>query len=290
MLGVGFELVDSVQPADWIKERLVDRHKRPGHRTVNCVIPEGFEAYARIYHRVEHMLPDGSWEPLRWATVAEWYGTVVHPSMTFPEIARLQLGGPGRSGSAAAKRPVGSIPRANGRRVPVPDGSSRGVHGNAGEVLLRVMERIWIPRRPRPPAATWMAEGMAREEGRYAASRTRRAVPGIQRPPGQRDGLLRLRGREVLGNAPQYLVAGGPRLVRGLRHRHTRYHCGRQPCVHRRSPRQPGPGDPTHCSDGCGGLVRRPRLRPFDRFRACPARRCGGERLSHAGHPPRPRV
>ena len=95
MLGVGFELVDSVQPADWIKERLVDRHKRPGHRTVNCVIPEGFEAYARIYHRVEHMLPDGSWEPLRWATVAEWYGTVVHPSMTFPEIARLQLGGPG---------------------------------------------------------------------------------------------------------------------------------------------------------------------------------------------------
>ena len=156
MLGVGFELEDSVQPADWIKERLVDRHKRPGHRTVNCVIPEGFEAYARIYHRVEHMLPDA----LGTAKVGNrWYGTVVHPSMTFPESPARR---PRRSGSAAAKQPVGSIPRANGRRVPVPDGSSRGVHGNAGEVLIRVMERIWIPRRPRPPAATWMAGGMAR--------------------------------------------------------------------------------------------------------------------------------
>lgn len=95
MLGVGFELVDSVQPADWIKERLVDRPKGPGQVTVDCVIPEGFEAYARIYHMAERQLPDGSWEPLRWATVAEWYGTVVHPSMTFREIARLKLGGPG---------------------------------------------------------------------------------------------------------------------------------------------------------------------------------------------------
>ena len=91
MLGVGFELVDSVQPADWIKERLENWRQRPGHSTVGCIIPEGFEAYARIFHRAEHMLPDGSWERLRWATVAEWYGTVVHPAMTFREIARLEL-------------------------------------------------------------------------------------------------------------------------------------------------------------------------------------------------------
>ena len=95
MLGVGFELVDSVQPADWIKGSLEDWRQRPGQSTVGCIIPEGFEAYARIYHRARYLGPEGCWDPLRWATVAEWYGTVVHPAMTFREIARLKLGGPG---------------------------------------------------------------------------------------------------------------------------------------------------------------------------------------------------
>lgn len=69
---------EEVHTADWIRERLhgwaVD---------VGSVIPEGFAAYARIFHP--------AWRPhmieLRWSDVAAANGRTVHPQMQFHSIA-----------------------------------------------------------------------------------------------------------------------------------------------------------------------------------------------------------
>jgi hypothetical protein len=66
-------------PAEWIRERLhgfaVD---------VGSVVPDGFQAYARILHPLE--LPDGTSE--RWSDIAVRNGRVVHPEMQFHMINR----------------------------------------------------------------------------------------------------------------------------------------------------------------------------------------------------------
>ena len=85
----GAELLKDVAPAGWIAERLWRGTRQTG-TLVGCVIPEGFEAYARIFHPArQRNAAERSWSKVSWATVASWNGKVVHPQMEFRPIANL---------------------------------------------------------------------------------------------------------------------------------------------------------------------------------------------------------
>ena len=87
-MNVGFELAMSVRPANWLIGRMHAWRTLPDpEQFVGKDVPEGFDAYARIFHPASKRLPDGGWEPLRWATVAEWGGKATHPGMTFDVVS-----------------------------------------------------------------------------------------------------------------------------------------------------------------------------------------------------------
>ena len=73
----GVEWSTDVTQADWIVERL-----HPFAQDVGSAIPEGFEAYARVFHPARR----GD-RPVRWAEVAAWSGRIVHPEMQWHRIA-----------------------------------------------------------------------------------------------------------------------------------------------------------------------------------------------------------
>ncbi len=90
-MDVGFKLATGVSEADWLVERLARWQEISPTWTVGQVVPEGYDAYARIYHRAERRAPDGmSWEPLSWTELAEQNGKAVHAEMVFDEIANLE--------------------------------------------------------------------------------------------------------------------------------------------------------------------------------------------------------
>ena len=63
----GVELMNAPYPANWIKERLGDWASEDG-MFVGSVVPEGFEAYARVFHPAKLWKADRSWEQVRWST------------------------------------------------------------------------------------------------------------------------------------------------------------------------------------------------------------------------------
>ncbi len=72
----------------WVEERLWKWGKQGV--PVGSVVPEGFEAYARILHPAHRSPTDGGeGARVRWSTVAAWTGRVVHPQMRFERIANL---------------------------------------------------------------------------------------------------------------------------------------------------------------------------------------------------------
>jgi hypothetical protein len=70
-----------VSPADWIGSRL-----RPFGADTGSVVPEGFEAYCRIFHPVEPQWPDTA--ARTWAQVAAENGRTAHGQMQFHMINR----------------------------------------------------------------------------------------------------------------------------------------------------------------------------------------------------------
>jgi hypothetical protein len=82
------ELMKDTSAARWIEERLWKSGKEGV--PVGSVVPEGFDAYARVLHPA-HKTPvnGGEGERVRWSTVAAWTGRVVHPQMQFERIANL---------------------------------------------------------------------------------------------------------------------------------------------------------------------------------------------------------
>ncbi len=70
-----------VSPADWIAPRL-----HPFNVDTGSVLPEGFDAYCRIFHPVEPHWPET--RPKRWAQVAAENGRIAHPEMQFHMISR----------------------------------------------------------------------------------------------------------------------------------------------------------------------------------------------------------
>ncbi len=84
----GVELVENISEARWIEERLRPWNGRGFQETrVGSLVPEGFAAYARVFHPAE--LRDRERVPVRWSTVASWTGRTVHPQMQFERIANL---------------------------------------------------------------------------------------------------------------------------------------------------------------------------------------------------------
>ena len=90
----GVELMEDIAPARWLEERLWPWGNPCGaHETrVGSIVPEGFAAYARVFHPAElrdrgHVPVRRS--PVRWSTVASWTGRTVHPEMQFERIANL---------------------------------------------------------------------------------------------------------------------------------------------------------------------------------------------------------
>jgi hypothetical protein len=68
--------LSDVSPAEWIGERL-----HPWSQDTGSIIPEGFAAYARIFH------PAGPRYDQRWADIAQRNGRIVHPEMQLHRIS-----------------------------------------------------------------------------------------------------------------------------------------------------------------------------------------------------------
>lgn len=85
----GLPLAD-VSPGKWLQERLWTWRPRSGQQgvAVGCLVPQGFDAYARVLHPAQYETETGL-ELTRWSAVASWTGTVAHPLMQFHRIAKL---------------------------------------------------------------------------------------------------------------------------------------------------------------------------------------------------------
>lgn len=73
-------LVRDTGPADWIVERV-----RDFEHGVGSVVPEGFDAYARVFHPASRLV-DGTEETVSWQEVAKANGRVGHPGMEWTGI------------------------------------------------------------------------------------------------------------------------------------------------------------------------------------------------------------
>ena len=81
---VELRLSEETSSARWIEERLATYP----WATVGAIVPEGFEAYARILHPA--YLKDGSNEkPVTWASVAALRGKQTHPLVQFNRLTDL---------------------------------------------------------------------------------------------------------------------------------------------------------------------------------------------------------
>lgn len=122
-MSAGANWLDDVSQADWVVERL-----HPFGADVGSVIPEGFDAYVRVFHPVRG---DGG-TTRRWADIAKQNGRVAHAEMQLHMI----------------ERPVGT---------PLPRHQPRGVGYSAGN--LPTAERAVLVERlgkaTRTPDTCW---------------------------------------------------------------------------------------------------------------------------------------
>ena len=77
----GVEFSEDVSEARWVEERL------SAFGTLRSLLPEGFAAYARIFHPA--YLNKDEERPVRWSMVASCTGRTIHPLMQFERIAGL---------------------------------------------------------------------------------------------------------------------------------------------------------------------------------------------------------
>ncbi len=95
--------LDDHSAALWVKQRLLPFNREDGLRVGN-VVPQGFEAYARVFHPASRYITDRQkWVPARWAEIASWTGRIAHPAMQFHAIL-------GHPENHAIKPQWGSLP------------------------------------------------------------------------------------------------------------------------------------------------------------------------------------
>jgi len=74
------ELKEDVSPAAWVVDRI-----HPLGEGVRSLVPEGFEAYVRIFHPAHNVTAEVE-RTVRWAEIAEAHGRQAHPEMQFPYV------------------------------------------------------------------------------------------------------------------------------------------------------------------------------------------------------------
>ncbi|MEP6697050.1 MAG: hypothetical protein ABJA34_09255 [Pseudonocardiales bacterium] len=111
-------LVHDTDPAQWIVERV-----RNFEHDVGSVLPEGFEAYARVFHPAGRVVPDptvGDREELvPWHEVAEANSRVTHPGMEWTGITGSwrYFHGDSQPGLWDIEPHVGSLPVTHAARL-----------------------------------------------------------------------------------------------------------------------------------------------------------------------------
>jgi len=107
-----------VTPGIWLQQGLWTWG--PGSQrqgvAVGCLVPTGFEAYARVLHPAWRETERGP-ETVRWSEIASWTGATVHPAMQFHRIARLPAHPGQRSPTWGTVPTGGSLPVAEGDRL-----------------------------------------------------------------------------------------------------------------------------------------------------------------------------
>jgi hypothetical protein len=93
------------EPGTWIVERIHDFGV-----DVGSVIPEGFDAYARLFHPASRTTLDGE-QPVRWSEVASTNSRVVHPEMQWPNISGCEPYSGGSVPGVWDKEPNDQLPR-----------------------------------------------------------------------------------------------------------------------------------------------------------------------------------
>ena len=78
--------LDDHSAASWVQQGLLPLEREKGYRVGN-VVPQGFEAYARVFHPASRYFADRQTnEAVRWSQIASWTGRTAHPAMQFHSI------------------------------------------------------------------------------------------------------------------------------------------------------------------------------------------------------------
>lgn len=100
----GVDLVDDPAPARWVEESLA-RHP---WATVGAILPDHFEAYARVLHPAYRRVGASEHEPVSWAEVAAMTGKTMHARAEFAKLAGIE---PWNGRPSWGERPdVGDLP------------------------------------------------------------------------------------------------------------------------------------------------------------------------------------
>ena len=81
----GVELLRDASEGEWLRERMDDWTMRRA-AIVRSVVPEGFEAYARIFHPARRETDGVAGEEVRWSELAALNGKVAHPGMQYHRL------------------------------------------------------------------------------------------------------------------------------------------------------------------------------------------------------------
>lgn len=119
----GLEPEYNVSAAGWIQDGISEwLRKEPDYFIVGHFLPEGYSAYARLFHPASCLNESGENAPVRWSAIADQNHRVVHPAMQFDQIANLpESNDPndyakiGWSGTPCCEPYVGTLPSPEGR-------------------------------------------------------------------------------------------------------------------------------------------------------------------------------
>ena len=160
--------------------------------TLRSLLPEGFAAYARIFHPA--YLNKDEERPVRWSTVASWTGRTIHPLMQFERIAGLSED----AHDMYKGPPWGSLPKDGS----IPERECRTLvevlrsfTSTPGQLLFLPLERLWKHRH-------------SPLQGEFSGESSGAGLPAIPRAYRCNHGIPRWR-LAFLGALTKHLVAGG---------------------------------------------------------------------------------
>ncbi len=199
----GAELQLDTAPADWIADRLLPWGADVGTR-VCAIVPVGYEAYLRVFHHAEEHVGSESIRR-RWSELAQRSGRQMHPAVQFDRFAWPN---PPQEGSLDRQEATAlvSLLRAH---TTTPNHCWLAIwHGFSqltGSVQVQVVGgrglRAWLQQR-RAARSRRCADGVSPESG----------VLPVPRADQRRSALRAYAGAP---SDAEYVVAGGPRVVRG---------------------------------------------------------------------------